>query len=62
MLRGPRRDVPELSDILQREMHRFPRGEQAIDAAHCDLMMGMVRLRSAQQHIGIDENAHPRSA
>jgi hypothetical protein len=49
---------PELRDILRRHMHRLTAQEQPGNTVDRAAMMSMLRLELAQQHVGIDENAH----
>lgn len=59
---GPCGNVPELGDILRREIYHFPGREQAGNAFDGYGVAGVFRLRPAQQDIGINKNAHPRAS
>lgn len=46
-------DVPELSDVLHREVHRFTRLEEPGDALNRHEVAGMIGLRAPEQEVGI---------
>jgi hypothetical protein len=55
---GPRGDIPELGDILQREIHRLAGGQELGDAFDGYRVAWMIGLSSPQQDIGVGQDAH----
>ena len=54
----PRRRRLEFGNVLGRYIKRLAGKAHSGDAVVCRRILPMVRLRQAQQHVGIDEDAH----
>ena len=55
---GPRNNVPELRDVLQREIYWLAGAQDLGNALDSDSVVLMVGLSSAQQDVRIDEHTH----